>query len=103
MRSASRSILVICTVSPVRAAGPFCLAIRVQACLSKVAVVASNSRAFLERGSRTDRKSTRLNSSHLGISYAVFFLENIQGAKRKSGGADFLRSLPLVGRRHGGV
>src|ERR1035438_3071990 len=26
----------------------------------------------LETGSRSDRKSTRLNSSHLGISYAVF-------------------------------
>src|ERR1035438_4379476 len=26
-------------------------------------------------GSRIDRKSTRLNSSHLGISYAVFFLK----------------------------
>src|ERR1039458_2816728 len=26
---------------------------------------------------RSDRKSTRLNSSHLGISYAVFCLENI--------------------------
>src|ERR1039458_10324197 len=28
----------------------------------------------LRRSSRTDRKSTRLNSSHLGISYAVFCL-----------------------------
>src|SRR5258705_7046422 len=27
------------------------------------------------RGSRIDRKSTRLNSSHLGISYAVFCLK----------------------------
>src|SRR5437899_9353863 len=27
------------------------------------------------RGKRTDRKSTRLNSSHLGISYAVFCLK----------------------------
>src|SRR5258705_9428969 len=27
------------------------------------------------RTSPQDRKSTRLNSSHLGISYAVFFLE----------------------------
>src|SRR5262245_63920344 len=26
-------------------------------------------------GGRTDRKSTRLNSSHLGISYAVFCLK----------------------------
>src|SRR5438045_7903892 len=27
------------------------------------------------RGARRDRKSTRLNSSHLGISYAVFCLK----------------------------
>src|SRR5258705_7336034 len=27
---------------------------------------------------QTDRKSTRLNSSHLGISYAVFFLKKKQ-------------------------
>src|ERR1039458_10526297 len=27
----------------------------------------------------TDRKSTRLNSSHLGISYAVFFLQKHDG------------------------
>src|SRR5258705_689874 len=37
------------------------------------------------RGSRTDRKSTRLNSSHLGISYAVFCLK-----KKKS------TSVPLA-------
>src|ERR1035441_10894021 len=28
-------------------------------------------------GAKTDRKSTRLNSSHLGISYAVFCLKKI--------------------------
>src|ERR1035438_1418702 len=28
-----------------------------------------------EKGARADRKSTRLNSSHLGISYAVFCLK----------------------------
>src|SRR5258705_8398261 len=32
-------------------------------------------RAFEELRSRGDRKSTRLNSSHLGISYAVFCLK----------------------------
>src|SRR5256885_10862752 len=32
-------------------------------------------RAFLERLSPEDRKSTRLNSSHLVISYAVFCLK----------------------------
>src|SRR5258705_3197006 len=31
----------------------------------------------LAASTRTDRKSTRLNSSHLGISYAVFFLKKI--------------------------
>src|ERR1039458_1192920 len=31
-------------------------------------------------GSRRDRKSTRLNSSHLGISYAVFCLKKITKA-----------------------
>src|SRR5262245_64420445 len=34
------------------------------------------------RGSETDRKSTRLNSSHLGISYAVFCLKKKK--KKKS-------------------
>src|SRR5205814_10018167 len=29
----------------------------------------------IQRGERRDRKSTRLNSSHLGISYAVFCLK----------------------------
>src|SRR3712207_7714369 len=35
-----------------------------------------------QRGSRSDRKSTRLNSSHANISYAVFCLKkkNIRGA-----------------------
>src|SRR5205814_10557788 len=31
---------------------------------------------------RTDRKSTRLNSSHLGISYAVFCLKKKKSASR---------------------
>src|SRR5258705_1107718 len=31
--------------------------------------------AFVERREDSDRKSTRLNSSHLGISYAVFCLK----------------------------
>src|SRR5439155_24326709 len=30
---------------------------------------------FLPEGERTDRKSTRLNSSHVAISYAVFCLK----------------------------
>src|ERR1035441_10706921 len=32
----------------------------------------------LHEGNQTDRKSTRLNSSHLGISYAVFCLKKKQ-------------------------
>src|ERR1035441_10894053 len=31
--------------------------------------------AFVEVADKVDRKSTRLNSSHLGISYAVFCLK----------------------------
>src|SRR5947199_1187847 len=30
---------------------------------------------FIQRANQRDRKSTRLNSSHLGISYAVFCLK----------------------------
>src|SRR5437899_9264783 len=37
--------------------------------------VAGNRAARVERRSGRDRKSTRLNSSHLGISYAVFCLK----------------------------
>src|ERR1035438_10806675 len=33
----------------------------------------------------TDRKSTRLNSSHLGISYAVFCLKKKQRGQRRAG------------------
>src|SRR5262245_64896433 len=33
-------------------------------------------RAAADRQQKLDRKSTRLNSSHLGISYAVFCLKN---------------------------
>src|SRR5437899_9244802 len=37
------------------------------------------------RGSfRTDRKSTRLNSSHLGISYAVFCLKKKKKTKKST-------------------
>src|SRR6201999_4624289 len=38
-----------------------------------------------------DRKSTRLNSSHLGISYAVFFLKN----KIKENGANRLIAVDI--------
>src|SRR5205814_7791088 len=35
------------------------------------------------RAQRSDRKSTRLNSSHLGISYAVFCLKKKKKKKKK--------------------
>src|ERR1035438_5031374 len=42
-----------------------------------------------------DRKSTRLNSSHLGISYAVFCLKkkNIEGKKKKGERTPRMNSL----------
>src|SRR5437899_5438823 len=35
-------------------------------------------------GARRDRKSTRLNSSHLGISYAVFCLKKKKAPRRQA-------------------
>src|SRR5256885_7422641 len=40
--------------------------------------------AFAAWASRTDRKSTRLNSSHLVISYAVFCLKKKKNKKAKT-------------------
>src|ERR1035441_10763616 len=40
--------------------------------------------------SRRDRKSTRLNSSHLGISYAVFCLKKINKKQRAAGTTFFV-------------
>src|SRR5438045_4696000 len=37
----------------------------------------------VERDEREDRKSTRLNSSHLGISYAVFCLKKKKKKKQQ--------------------
>src|SRR5258705_5775295 len=54
-----------------------------------------------DRGCRRDRKSTRLNSSHLGISYAVFCLKKKKNAnivrmnERKRGTTDSNRSLSV--------
>src|SRR5205814_9534856 len=54
-------------------------ALRLQAALEKVTQRAGHSGRQQHRrrhaGRRQDRKSTRLNSSHLGISYAVFCLK----------------------------
>src|SRR5438034_4019602 len=41
-------------------------------------------RPVLRRGSRTDRKSTRLNSSHTVISYAVFCLKKKKKKHKKT-------------------
>src|ERR1035438_3572018 len=52
----------------------------------------------------SDRKSTRLNSSHLGISYAVFCLKKTTGPRSNTfcscGAAPerFIRSRKLTGR-----
>src|SRR5256885_5010708 len=43
--------------------------------------------------SRIDRKSTRLNSSHLVISYAVFCL------KKKKAQTPFAPAIPMVGAK----
>src|ERR1039458_8741790 len=49
-------------------------------------------KARLKASCLGDRKSTRLNSSHLGISYAVFCLKK----KKKSYGAHRLLHLPRL-------
>src|SRR5947199_5216550 len=43
----------------------------------------------LMRGNGPDRKSTRLNSSHLGISYAVFCLKKKKDELRTEANAQF--------------
>src|SRR5258705_8272660 len=48
--------------------------------------------AYRHRPARRDRKSTRLNSSHLGISYAVFCLK-----KKKQRQKPALRQLNVRG------
>src|SRR5262245_62731679 len=40
-----------------------------------------------------DRKSTRLNSSHLGISYAVFCLKKKKKTKRKESTQKYINEL----------
>src|SRR5947199_588555 len=50
---------------------------------------------------RTDRKSTRLNSSHLGISYAVFCLKKkkyVTSAMSASGFVTRASTLPAIAR-----
>src|SRR5262245_63875984 len=45
------------------------------AIISTQALICAETRSGMTEASTTDRKSTRLNSSHLGISYAVFCLK----------------------------
>src|SRR2546426_8424568 len=51
------------------------------------------SRAKVQMRLRLDRKSTRLNSSHLVISYAVFFLKK----KKRQSQISALTDSPLIG------
>src|SRR5947199_3741258 len=52
-------------------------------------------RGYPHRQIRSDRKSTRLNSSHLGISYAVFCLKK----KKKINHIMNIMSIELVPKR----
>src|SRR5256885_5166858 len=61
---------------------------------ARSAYSASNHRKPLARGTSLDRKSTRLNSSHLVISYAVFCLKK----KKKKYTPDI--SEPLTSSQH---
>src|SRR5258705_8351283 len=55
--------------------------------------------AFLVgRGSQSDRKSTRLNSSHLGISYAVFCLKKKNNGRKVGAPDHHLGHEPLEAR-----
>src|SRR2546426_7014232 len=54
-------------------------------------------RVAAQRSSRRDRKSTRLNSSHLVISYAVFCLKKKK--KSRSDGSEGMRLRTLLLRR----
>src|SRR5258705_3300811 len=66
------------------------------------ATTASTVKRRFTRGKRAapttapDRKSTRLNSSHLGISYAVFCLQKKIQRRRRGGQFDFI--APADGR-----
>src|ERR1035441_6372573 len=51
--------------------------------------------------SLSDRKSTRLNSSHLGISYAVFFLKKTKSMARQRSGVRVSPAPPRSGRSPG--
>src|SRR5947199_427569 len=50
---------------------------------SQIALRVAAALASGARRARRDRKSTRLNSSHLGISYAVFCLKKKKNARKR--------------------
>src|SRR5256885_10512606 len=53
---------------------------------------ARRGRGAHRRPGRRDRKSTRLNSSHLVISYAVFCLKKKKNKARTDGSADWIHA-----------
>src|SRR5205814_3781764 len=57
---------------------------------------ATGSRDVALRSARRDRKSTRLNSSHLGISYAVFCLKKKKKNNRKNRETKYTRRLNRI-------
>src|SRR5437660_6824525 len=54
---------------------------------------------FRKRRYQTDRKSTRLNSSHVAISYAVFCLKKKKKKKKKRNTRDKIKSKDEVHKR----
>src|SRR3712207_8213727 len=75
------------TRSKAIASGP----VRVWVSLGASGARAAAATAATSRGSIIDRKSTRLNSSHANISYAVFCLTKKKPGRRGSGGPTTLR------------
>src|SRR5436853_2638220 len=56
-------------------------------------------RAHRDREARRDRKSTRLNSSHLGISYAVFCLKKKKTKHQENSNAREKRRVCTINTR----
>src|SRR5262245_35392106 len=85
-------------------AGVFAHGVRRTAALTSCIVACATLRARREPSCRisTDRKSTRLNSSHLGISYAVFCLKKKKKQKLYAATPHFkiLTDSPIPPYRH---